>query len=160
MIMPTIIMPRGRTAVAGVCDPGGVGHGSSLDEANPVLGKTIAFQVRPHRGRLQPSAEVLGNIRGMREHTSPLRSAKGAEPCQPGATPQERRHPQPSGLKARAIRLVDGPGLQPSHRGADDTQGVALGWDGAGALPHKNQPVAALDAESADVLGNIRGMLG
>jgi hypothetical protein len=65
MTMPTIIPLRGGAAVAGVCDPGGVGHGSSPDEANPVLGKTMAFQVRPHRDRLQPGAEVLGNIRGM-----------------------------------------------------------------------------------------------
>ncbi len=91
----------------------------------------------------------------MKRHASSLWSAKGAKPYQPGATPQERWQPQPSGLKARAIRLADGSGLQPSHRVATDTQGVALGWYGAGALP-----LGMMVGESVDVQIDIRGMRG
>ena len=62
-------------------------------------------------------------------------SANGAVLYQPGATPQENRIPQNSGLKARAIPRADGSGLQPSCICTTVTQGVALGWYEAGALP-------------------------
>ena len=86
-------------------------------------------------------------------------SANGAASCQPGATPQEHRTPQNSGLKARAIPRADGSGFQPSWICETVTQGVALGWYEAGALPLLNKPNAALDAESAEVLGNIKALL-
>ncbi len=62
-------------------------------------------------------------------------SAKGAISYQPGATPQEQCPPPRQGLKARAIPRADGSGLQPSGMGGTVTQGVALGWYEAGALP-------------------------
>ena len=42
------------------------------------------------------------------------------------------------------------PGFQPSWIGETVTQGVALGWHEAGALPLTKTPTAALDAESAN----------
>jgi len=43
------------------------------------------------------------------------------------------------------------------------TQGVALGWYESGALPLQNandpSPIAALDAASPEVLGNIKALL-
>ena len=65
----------------------------------------------------------------------PLRSANGAAPYQPGATPQENRTPQNSGLKARANPCAVVSGFQPSWISETVTQGVALGWRRAGALP-------------------------
>jgi hypothetical protein len=50
-------------------------------------------------------------------------------------------------------------GFQPSWISETVIQGVALGWLGAGALPLRNKPTAALDAESAEVLGNIKALL-
>ena len=87
------------------------------------------------------------------------RSAKGAASSQPGATPQEQCPPPRQGLKARVNGRAVGPGFQPSWIGETITQGVALGWFGAGALPLRNKPTAALDAESAEVLGNIKALL-
>jgi len=54
------------------------------------------------------------------------------------------------GLKARAIPLAVVSGFQPSWISETVTQGVALGWRRAGALPLRNNPTAALDAESAN----------
>lgn len=71
----------------------------------------------------------------MKKDAVPLRSANGAAPYQPGATPQERYVPRDSGLKARAITRAHGSGFQPSGTGVVVTQGVALGWYEAGALP-------------------------
>ena len=65
-------------------------------------------------------------------------SANGAAPYQPGATPQENRTPQNSGLKARANPCAVVSGLQPSWICETVTQGVALGWRRAGALPLRN----------------------
>ena len=62
-------------------------------------------------------------------------SANGAASNQPGATPHEQCPPSRQGLKARANGRAVGPGFQPSWIGETVTQGVALGWDGAGALP-------------------------
>ena len=64
-----------------------------------------------------------------------VRSANGAASYQPRATPQEQCPPSRQGLKARAIPRADGSGLQPSRICETVTQGVALGWDEAGALP-------------------------
>jgi hypothetical protein len=88
-----------------------------------------------------------------------FRSANGAAPSQPRATPWVGVSLMISGLKARDNRCVVGSGLQPSEMGGTVTQGVALGWLVAGALPRRNQPFAALDAECAEVLGNIGGLL-
>jgi hypothetical protein len=57
------------------------------------------------------------------------------------------------------IEIMIRPGFQPSWIGETVTQGVALGWRRAGALPLRNNPTAALDAESAEVLGNIKALL-
>ena len=86
-------------------------------------------------------------------------SANGATSYQPGATPQEQCPPLRQGLKARANGRALGSGFQPSWICETVTQGVALGWDEAGALPLKSQPTAALDAESAEVLANIKRSL-
>ena len=64
-----------------------------------------------------------------------VRSANGAVSYQPGATPQEQRPASRQGLKARANGRAVGPGFQPSWICETVTQGVALGWDEAGALP-------------------------
>ena len=90
---------------------------------------------------------------------SPFGSANGAASSQPGAAPQERHAPSDSGLKARPNPCAMGSGLQPSFMRGTVTQGVALGWDKAGALPRRNQSFTVLDAKSAEVLGNIRGLL-
>ena len=55
-----------------------------------------------------------------------------------------------SGLKARDNPCGVVSGLQPSWISETVTQGVALGWLGAGALPLRNKPTAALDAASAN----------
>lgn len=89
----------------------------------------------------------------------PLQSANGAASCQPGASPREHRTPQNSGLKARAIPRADGPGFQPLWICETVTQGVAMGWYEAGALPLTTTPTAAWDAESAEVLGNSKTLL-
>ena len=88
-----------------------------------------------------------------------VRSANGAASYQPGATPREQYPPTRQGLRARANGRADGSGFQPSGICETVTQGVALGWYGAGALPLRNKPTAALDAESAEVLGNIKMLL-
>jgi hypothetical protein len=64
-------------------------------------------------------------------------STKGAATCQPRATPWEFTSVRNSGLKARYNRRAVWPGLQPSIFFHPDTQGVALGWLGDGALPRK-----------------------
>ena len=82
----------------------------------------------------------------------PLRSANGAVPSQPRATPWDPSMHRNQGLKARlndCHRWV-GSGFQPSCICKTVTQGVALGWRRAGALPLRNNPTAALDAESAN----------
>jgi hypothetical protein len=88
-------------------------------------------------------------------------SANGAASYQPGATPQEQCPRNRQGLRARPndCRPTVGPGFQPSWIGETVTQGVALGWYETGALPLRNKPTAALDAESAEVLGNIEALL-
>ncbi len=90
---------------------------------------------------------------------SPALSAKGAAPSQPRATPWELHTPHDSGLKARDNPCAVVSGFQPSWISETVIQGVALGWLGAGALPLRNKPTAALDAESAEVLGNIKALL-
>ena len=45
---------------------------------------------------------------------------------------------------------IIGSGLQPSIFFESDTQGVALGWRRAGALPLRNKPTAAQNAVSAN----------
>ena len=95
------------------------------------------------------------------------RSANGAATYQPGAAPQELRFAGPRGLKARSIRRGFGPGFQPLGWFATDTQGVALGWYGAGALPLRMAARRARDAGSdalslpkgAVVLENIKRSL-
>jgi len=39
------------------------------------------------------------------------------------------------------------------------TQAVAMGWNEGGALPLGNATIAALDAENAEVVGNIKSLL-
>ena len=95
----------------------------------------------------------------MKKRVAEIGSANGAASYQPGATPQEQCPPTRQGLKARANGRADGPGFQPSAICETVTQGVALGWYAAGALPLRNKPTAALDAESAEVLGNIKALL-
>ena len=81
------------------------------------------------------------------------RSANGAVLYQPRATPRERHPTARQGLKARAIRRAVRAGFQPSWMGETVTQGVAPGWNKAGALPLGKAAPAALDAERAEVLG-------
>ncbi len=50
-------------------------------------------------------------------------------------------------------------GLQPSRICETVTQGVALGWRKVGALPLTKTPIATLNAENAEVLGNIKALL-
>lgn len=57
----------------------------------------------------------------------------------------EHRVPGASGLKARDNPWAIVPGLQLLALFPSMTQGVALGWLGAGASPLKNHPGAALD---------------
>jgi hypothetical protein len=67
----------------------------------------------------------------------PLQSTNGATLRQPGASPQE---PQPRvnrGPKVRPNRRTVRSGFQPSNVTEFNTQGVALGWLGDGALPRK-----------------------
>ena len=71
----------------------------------------------------------------MKKRVAEIGSANGAASYQPGATPQEQCPPSRQGLKVRAIPRADGPGLQPSWICETVTQGVALGWHEAGALP-------------------------
>ena len=71
----------------------------------------------------------------MKKRVAEIGSAHGAVLSQPGATPQEQCPPPRQGLKARAKGRAVGPGFQPSWIGETMTQGVALGWDEAGALP-------------------------
>ena len=86
-------------------------------------------------------------------------SPNGAALSKPGAAPQEQYPPAHLGLKARSNLAQIGPGLQPSRSGGTVTRGVAPGWYEAGALPLTNPPTAALDAGSAEVLGNIKALL-
>ena len=95
----------------------------------------------------------------MKKLVAKIGSANGAASSQPGATPQEQCPPPRQGLKARANGRADGPGFQPSWICETVTQGVALGWYEAGALPLRNKPNAAPDAENAEVLGNIKALL-
>jgi hypothetical protein len=64
-------------------------------------------------------------------------STNGASPRQPGASPQEPYSRVNQGPKVRPNRRTVGPGFQPSNVTDFDTQGVALGWLGDGALPRK-----------------------
>jgi hypothetical protein len=86
-------------------------------------------------------------------------SAKGAASCQPGATPQEHPPQNCRGLKARANLGAIRSGLQPSRVLGSVSQGVALGWHRAGALPLRigNGPSfgAAANARGADALGKF-----
>gem|GEM_PF-401734 len=73
----------------------------------------------------------------------PLRRANGALPSQPGSTPWEPSTRRNQGLKARLndCRCAVGPGFQPSRICDAITQGVALGWRRAGALPLRSAPL-------------------
>ena len=95
----------------------------------------------------------------MKMDAATIASANGAASCQPRATPWEMRPSSNQGLKARANDREIWPGLQPSCICDIVTQGVALGCYETGALPLGNPPTAALDAESAEVLGNIKALL-
>lgn len=111
-----------------------------------------------NRPRHQPAPACDDGSRKLRAKivnttTASQRSANGAASCQPGATPQEHRPATGRGLKARTNPAGIGPGFQPWGLFVADTQGVALGWNKAGALP------LALDAESAKVLVEIRRLL-
>jgi hypothetical protein len=64
-------------------------------------------------------------------------SAKGATPSQPGATSREPRTSTIRRLKVRSNGSAARPGFQPSIFFHPDTQGVALGWLGDGALPRR-----------------------
>ena len=101
----------------------------------------------------------IGSANGGAMAVAQIGSANGAASYQPGATPQEQCPPPRQGLKARPNRAKIGPGFQPSRICETVTQGVALGWYAAGALPLRNNPTAARDAESAEVLGNIKALL-
>ena len=46
-----------------------------------------------------------------------------------------------------------------NHERLNGYQGVAVGWNEGGALPLGNATIAALDAESAEVLGNSKALL-
>lgn len=80
--------------------------------------------IRPHnRFSIQAKRSEVLFVDCMAEHLTPDFSAKGptdfsakgAAPCQPGATPQENAPQDGKGLKARPIsRADDGTGLQPS----------------------------------------------
>ena len=79
----------------------------------------------PHRGiRCQPRATTFW-------------SANGAATRQPRATPWVHASVKNSGPKVRSNGDTIRPGLQPSILFHVDTQGVALGWLGDGALPRK-----------------------
>jgi len=77
----------------------------------------------------------IDSTNGTTMDATQVRSANGAASYQPGATPQEQCLPTRQGLKARANGRADAPGFQPSWICKTVTQGVALGWDKAGALP-------------------------
>ena len=81
---------------------------------------------------------VVAHVRsanGTTMDAAPVRSANGAALGQPGATPQEYCPPSRQGLKARPNRAKIRPGFQPSWISQTVTQGVALRYLGAGALP-------------------------
>ncbi len=88
-----------------------------------------------------------------------LRSANGAAPCQPRATPWELRPPCEQGLKARGKRRAVESGLQPLGICGPVTQGVALGWYEAGALPLRTGTTDAPDAEGDALSLSKRGLL-
>ena len=71
----------------------------------------------------------------MKIRATQIGSTKGAALYQPRATPWEMRITLRQGLKARSNLRAIGPGLQPSWICETVTQGVALGWYEAGALP-------------------------
>ncbi len=50
-------------------------------------------------------------------------------------------------------------GFQPLDRLKRQTQGVALGWNSAGALPLNQNQSPALDGERAEMLENIKALL-
>ena len=74
----------------------------------------------------------------LNKHTRPAQDAEnanGAAPYQPGATPQETNPSTSRGPKVRPNGGSVRPGFQPSMFFDLDSQGVALGWRRAGALP-------------------------
>jgi|GEM_PF-3109278 len=99
-----------------------------------------------------------------------FQSTEGAARCQPRATPWVHGINQQVALKGRPNRrdtariTKDWAALSGLELGSEPvTQGDALGWYKAGALPLRNgtvqHPIAALDAESAEVLQTIRRSL-
>jgi hypothetical protein len=80
-------------------------------------------------------------------------------PQAPKARPEESDPSTTRGPKVRPNRRTVEPGLQPSWFCETVTQGVALGWRKDGALPLRKTTIAALDAESAEVRGNIKALL-
>ena len=104
---------------------------------------------------MKPATPGLRSAQG----AAPFLSANGAASYPPRATPWEGHAPRYRGLKARPNRRADGTGFQPSRNYGPVTQGVALGWYGAGALPLRMAAHAALDVESAEVLETIKRAL-
>ena len=113
---------------------------------------------------MKPTTPGLRSAQG----AAPFLSANGAASYQPRATPWEGHAPRYRGLKARSIGASVGPGFQPSVCFVTaTTQGVALGWYGAGALPLRMAARRARDAGSdalslpkgAVVLENIKRSL-
>lgn len=95
----------------------------------------------------------------MKPQPPSIRSANGTASMQPRATPWECGTPRCQGLKARSNRRGFGAGFQPLCLTGPLSQGVALGWDKAGALPLRIAANAAFEAESPQGLGKIRALI-
>jgi len=107
-------------------------------------GPTARPKCRPAvRPGLQPlmfsHAKNLGRCPRLAwDEALPRKSTNGATLRQPGASPQEPSVSWNRGPTARPkCRATVRSGLQPSNFTEFDTQGVALGWLGDGALPRK-----------------------
>ena len=104
----------------------------------------VVAHVRSANGTTMDAAPVrsangaaldVRSANGTTMDVTPVRSANGAALGQPGATPQEYCPPSRQGLKARPNRAKIRPGLQPSWISKTVTQGVALRYLRAMALP-------------------------
>ena len=105
-----------------------------------VSGKSVPSWIGRTPSDQLPIAQSLpGQLTGRARLAKNLGpSANGATLCQPRVTPWERRLENIRGLKARPKIGPIRSGLQPSRVFGTVTQGVALGWRRAGALPLRN----------------------
>jgi hypothetical protein len=158
-------LPLTKTSIAALnaasTRPKGAAHASPRQRpGNQSPTEFEALKGRPNRcpDRLPASTHTSCSA----PKAQPMDRAPQAQKARPQAGRRRSRESNPSttrGPKVRPNVRTVGAGFQPSWICETRPQGVALGWRKDGALPLMKTPIAALNAESAEVLGTSKELL-